>query len=115
VSAKILIVAEHDGAKLNPSTAKCVTCARALAGAEITVVVCAASAAAVAAQAAQLAGVTGVLTLENPANAHALAALLAPQIVAIAGPFSHVLRPLHYLWQGPHGANRGAPGRPAGE
>jgi electron transfer flavoprotein alpha subunit len=93
VSAKILIVAEHDGAKLNPSTAKCVTCARALAGAEITVVVCAASAAAVAAQAAQLAGVTGVLTLENPANAHALAALLAPQIVAIAGPFSHVLGP----------------------
>jgi electron transfer flavoprotein alpha subunit len=93
VSAKILIVAEHDGAKLNPSTAKCVTCARALAGAEITVVVCAASAAAVAAQAAQLAGVTRVLTLENPANAHALAAVLAPQIVAIAGPFSHVLGP----------------------
>ena len=45
VSAKILIVAEHDGAKLNPSTAKCVSCARTLAGAEITVVVCAVDAA----------------------------------------------------------------------
>jgi electron transfer flavoprotein alpha subunit len=93
VSAKILIVAEHDGAKLNVSTAKCVSCARTLAGAEITVVVCAADPAAVAAQAAQLAGVAGVLTVENPANAHALAAVLAPQVVALAGPFTHLLGP----------------------
>ena len=39
MSARILIVAEHDGTKLNPSTAKCVTCAHTLAGAEITVAV----------------------------------------------------------------------------
>ena len=51
MSARILIVAEHDGTKLNPSTAKCVSCARALADAEITVVVLAADAGAVAAQA----------------------------------------------------------------
>jgi len=50
VSAKILIVAEHDGTKLNVSTAKCVSCARAVAGAELTVVVCATSAAPIAAQ-----------------------------------------------------------------
>jgi len=93
VSAKILIVAEHDGSKLNPSTAKCVSCARALAGAEITVVVCAVDAAAVAAQAAKLTGVTRVLTVENPQNAHALAAVLAPQIVALAAPFTHLLGP----------------------
>jgi electron transfer flavoprotein alpha subunit len=93
VSAKILIVAEHDGARLNASTAKCVSCARALEGAEIVVAVCAADAAAVAAQAAQLAGVSRVLTVENPANAHALAAVLAPQLVALAGPFTHVLGP----------------------
>jgi len=93
VTARILIVAEHDGAKLNPSTAKCVTCARSLAGAEITVVVCAADAAAVAAQAAQLAGVGRVLSIDNPANAHALAAVLAPQIVAVAGPYTHLLGP----------------------
>ncbi|HXZ59680.1 MAG TPA: FAD-binding protein [Steroidobacteraceae bacterium] len=93
MSAKILIVAEHDGAKLNVSTAKCVSCARTLAGAEITVVVCAADPAAVAAQAAQLAGVARVLTVGNPANAHALAAVLAPQIVALAGPFTHLLGP----------------------
>jgi electron transfer flavoprotein alpha subunit len=93
VSAKILIVAEHDGGKLNASTAKCVTCARALEGAEITVAVCAAEPAAVAAQAAALAGVAGVVTLANPANTHALAAVLAPQIVALAAPYTHLLGP----------------------
>jgi electron transfer flavoprotein alpha subunit len=91
VTAKILIVAEHDGAKLNSGTAKCVSCARTLAGAEIVVAVCAADAARVAAEAAQLAGVTRVLAVENPANVHALAAVLAPQIVALAGPFTHLL------------------------
>jgi electron transfer flavoprotein alpha subunit len=93
VTAKILIIAEHDGSKLNPSTARCVTCARALPDAQITVVVLAAEAAAVAAQVAHLAGVGRVLTLEHSANAHALAAVQAPQVVAIAAAFTHVLGP----------------------
>jgi len=93
VSASILIVAEHDGKKLNPSTAKCVSCGRTLADAEITVAVLAVDASAVAAQAAQLAGVKRVLTVENSANLHPLAAVLAPQIVALAGPFTHLLGP----------------------
>ena len=37
--AKILIVAEHDGTRLNASTAKCVSCARSVAGAQIDVAV----------------------------------------------------------------------------
>ena len=93
MSTRILIIAEHDGKKLNTSTAKCVSCARALPGAEIAVAVLAADAAAVAAQAAQLEGVGRVLTVENPANLHALAAVFAPQVVALAGPFSLVLGP----------------------
>ena len=93
MSARVLIVAEHDGGKLNPATAKCVSCARALAGAEIAVVVCAVDAAAVAAQAARLAGVTRVLTVDNPANAHPLAAVLAPQLAALAGGYTHLLGP----------------------
>jgi electron transfer flavoprotein alpha subunit len=93
VSARILIVAEHDGGKLNPSTAKCVTCARALADAEVVVAVLAADASAVAAEAAQLSGVNRVLTVQNPANLHPLAAVLAPQIVALAGPFDLLLGP----------------------
>ena len=90
---KVLIVAEHDGARLNVSTARCVSCARALSGAEITIAVCAADTSAVAAQAARLEGVARVLAVANPANTHALAAVLAPQIVALAGPFTHLLGP----------------------
>jgi electron transfer flavoprotein alpha subunit len=93
VKPTILIVAEHDGAKLNVSTAKCVSCARSLSGAEITIAVCAADPGPVAVQAAQLAGVARVLTVAHPANVHALAAVLAPQIVALAGPYTHVLGP----------------------
>ncbi len=93
MSAKILIVAEHDGQKLNASTAKCVSAARTLSGAEISIVVCAADGAAVATQAAQLAGVSRVIRIDNPANEHALAAVLAPQIVAIAGPYTHLFGP----------------------
>ena len=93
MSARILIVAEHDGGKLNPSTAKCVSCARSLADAEVTVAVLAAEAGAVAAEAAQLGGVNRVLTVQNPANMHPLAAVFAPQIVALAGPFDLLLGP----------------------
>jgi electron transfer flavoprotein alpha subunit len=90
---RVLIIAEHDGAHLNPGTAKCVTCAAALADAQITVVVLAKDPAAVATQAAALAGVTRVLTVANPANEHPMAAILAPQIAAIARDFTHVLGP----------------------
>jgi len=34
-----------------------------------------------------------VVTIENAANAHALAAVLAPQIVAIAAPYTHLFGP----------------------
>jgi electron transfer flavoprotein alpha subunit len=93
MSSRILIVAEHDGAHLNLSTAKCVTCAAAIPDAEITIAVCAADAGAVASQAAALKGVARVLAVEHPANAHALAAVVAPQIAALAGSYTHVLGP----------------------
>ncbi|HUN73610.1 MAG TPA: FAD-binding protein [Steroidobacteraceae bacterium] len=91
--AKVLVIAEHDGATLNPSTAKCVSCARAIPGGEVTVAVCAADATAVAQQAARLQGVHRVLKIEDPANEHPLAAVLAPQLVQAAAGFSHVLGP----------------------
>jgi electron transfer flavoprotein alpha subunit len=77
--SKILIVAEHDGGRLNPATAKCVTCAKAIAGAEIVVAVFAADGAAVAAQAAQIAGVTRVLRVDHAANQQAVAACSRPR------------------------------------
>ena len=54
---KVLIVAEHDGSVLNPATGKCVTCAAALGGAEIDILVLASSAADIAAEASAIAGV----------------------------------------------------------
>jgi len=48
MSNRILVVAEHDGSHLNPSTAKCITCAAGVPDAEITVAVCAADAGAAA-------------------------------------------------------------------
>lgn len=91
--SKILVIAEHTAGKLNPATAKCVTCAQQIEGAEVHVAVLAADAKDVAAQAAQLQGVSRVLTVENPANAEPLAAVLAPQIVALAGEYSHLFGP----------------------
>jgi electron transfer flavoprotein alpha subunit len=93
VTARILIVAEHDGIRLNSSTAKCVTCARALQEPEIVIAVLAADGAAVSAQAAALSGVSRVLQVDNPVNAHALAATWAPQVAELANGFSHVFGP----------------------
>jgi electron transfer flavoprotein alpha subunit len=53
----------------------------------------AANAAAVATQAAQLAGVNRVVTVEDPANERALAAVLAPQVVALAKDYTHIFAP----------------------
>ncbi|MFZ9477656.1 MAG: electron transfer flavoprotein subunit alpha/FixB family protein [Steroidobacteraceae bacterium] len=91
--SKILVIAEHDGSKLNPATAKCVACASAIPGAEISVLVLAASAGVIAAQAASIAGVNRVLTIENSAFAQALAALIAPAVVGAAGEYTHVFGP----------------------
>ena len=91
--SKILVVAEHDGARLNASTAKCVSCASQIAGASIDVLVLAADGSAVAAQAAALAGVGKVLVAENPANVEPLAAVLAPQVAKLAAGYTHVFGP----------------------
>jgi len=91
--ARVLVVAEHDGLRLNAATARCVACARAIDGASIDVLVLAADAAPVAAAAARIAGLDRVLTLERAANADGLAAVLAPQVVSVAADYSHVLAP----------------------
>ncbi|MBS0583222.1 MAG: FAD-binding protein [Proteobacteria bacterium] len=92
--SKILIIAEHLNGKLNPSTARCVSCAQAIKADAIDVLVLAAAPDAIAADAAKIAGVSKVLTIANPANAHALAAVYAPQIVEVASSgYTHVLAP----------------------
>jgi len=92
--SKILIIAEHLDGKLNASTARCVTCARQIGADAIDVLVLAADPAGVAAEAAKLEGVSKVLTVARAENAHALAAVYAPQIAAAAkNGYTHVLAP----------------------
>ena len=90
---KILIVGEHDGKTLNPATAKCVTCASGIPDGEITIVLLGADTAGVAAQAAAVAGVKSVLRVDRPENEHPLAAIFAPQLVALAADYTHVFGP----------------------
>ncbi|RLA21021.1 MAG: electron transfer flavoprotein subunit alpha/FixB family protein [Gammaproteobacteria bacterium] len=90
---KVLIIAEHDGKHINGSTARAVTCAQGLSAESVEIAVFAAEGTALAGQAATLSGVTKVLLIENPANEHALAAVLAPQIEVLASEYSHVLAP----------------------
>lgn len=91
--AKVLIVAEHDGQTLNASTAKCVACASAIDSVDIDIAVFAANASTIAAEAAALDSVARVLSIENSANEHALAAVLAPQIVSLADNYDYVFGP----------------------
>lgn len=91
--SKILVIAEHLGGKLNSSTARAVSAAIAVKGEAIDVLVLADSVDAVAAEAAKIDGVSRVLTVARPENAHALAAVLAPQIARAAAGYSHVFVP----------------------
>jgi len=91
--AKILIIAEHDGQTLNAGTAKTVACAATIEGAEIDVAILAENSAHVAAEAATLESVSRVITIDNEANKYPQAAVLAPQVVALADGYSHVFGP----------------------
>jgi len=92
--SKILIIAEHLNGKLNSSTARCVTCAREIKADAIDVLVLSDAPDAIAAEAAKVDGVSKVLSVANAANAHALAAVYAPQIAAVAkNGYTHVLAP----------------------
>jgi len=91
--SKVLIVCEHLDGKLNASTAKCVSAAKALNPEAIDIVVLAADPAGVAAEAAKISGVARVLTVTNAANANAIAQVLAPQVAQLAAGYSHVFGP----------------------
>ncbi len=88
---RVLLIAEHADGVLNPSTAKAMNCATQIGPTDIAVFSDGPDA--VAAQAATLSACEKVLAVANPANASALAALLAPQAVALAADYTHVLAP----------------------
>lgn len=91
--SKVLIIAEHLDGKLNSSTAKCVSAAKALNPESIDIIVLADNADAIASEAAQIADVSRVLTLSRAENQYPIAQVLAPQIADIAKDYSHVFGP----------------------
>jgi electron transfer flavoprotein alpha subunit len=94
--AKVLLIAEHDGVKLNVGTAKVLACCADLGAEGVDVLVSGADGAGldgVCAQAATLSGVSRVLRNARAQNAAPLAAILAPQIVELAAGYGYVLGP----------------------
>src|SRR5690606_26814616 len=91
--SNVLVIAEHLDGALNASTARTVSAALALSPEAIDVAVLAADPSAVAAEAAKISGVTRVRAVANPANAHPIAQVLAPQVAELAKDYSHVFLP----------------------
>jgi len=91
--SKILVIAEHLGGKLNPSTARAVSAAMAIKPDALDVIVLSDAPDAIAADAARIDGVTKVIAIARPESAQALAAVLAPQVAAVAVDYSHVFAP----------------------
>lgn len=90
---RILVVAEHDGEHIQQSTARCLNCAKQIEAAGADVVVFAAADSPAAAEAARLDGVKRVLLVAQTGATASLAAVLAPQIVALAADYDCILAP----------------------
>lgn len=88
----VLLIAEHDNAHLKDATHKALTAAAQLGG-DVHVLVAGNNADTAAAQAAKLAGVAKVLHVDAPQYVRPLAEPMAALIVALAGPYDHVVAP----------------------
>lgn len=89
----LLVVAEHLDQQLNSATLRAVSAAQAVGADAIDLLVLSDAPDAVAAEAAKVDGIRKVLTVTRSENQHALAAVLAPQIAAVAADYSHVFLP----------------------
>ncbi len=90
--SRTLIIAEHDGQTLNPSTAKCANCATAI-GQEFDIVVMGSSVEEITSQAAAIDGAVTVFAIDAEHLANPLATNHASEIVAMADAYSHILGP----------------------
>ncbi len=86
----VLVIAERDGAGLKPAVLNAITAAAKI-GQPVHVLVAGADVGGVAAAAAAVAGVEKVLVADAPAYANPLAEVLEPLVLAVAGPYGHLL------------------------
>lgn len=95
-AASTLVVADHDGSALSPSTLSVVTAAKAVGGDVTVLVTGGAGVGDVAAEAAKVDGVTAVLSAEGDDNlAHGVAEDVAATVQAVhdANSFTHIFAP----------------------
>jgi electron transfer flavoprotein alpha subunit len=90
--SRTLIIAEHDGQNINPSTAKCAACATQI-GNEVDVLVLGSGISNVATEAAAITGVSKVIAVDAGHLKHPLAVNDAAEVVAMAADYSHILGP----------------------
>ncbi|HVI87877.1 MAG TPA: FAD-binding protein [Dongiaceae bacterium] len=86
----VLVLAEHDNAKLNEATLHAVAAAQKIGG-DLHILVAGSNAGAVADQAAKVGGVSKVLLADDAAYGDRLAENLAKLLVGLAGNYSHIL------------------------
>jgi electron transfer flavoprotein alpha subunit len=90
--SKTLIIAEHDGKSLNPSTAKCASCATAI-GQDFDIIVMGAGINEIASQAAAIDGAGTIFAVDAEHLASPLAINHAAEVIAVADGYSHILGP----------------------
>jgi electron transfer flavoprotein alpha subunit len=90
--SKTLIIAEHDGTNLNPSTAKCASGAAAI-GLPFDILVLGSSIDSISSEAAAIEGTDSVIAIDAAHLTNPLAAEQAAEVVAIADAYSHILGP----------------------
>jgi electron transfer flavoprotein alpha subunit len=88
----ILVVADHDNKTVNDGTLCTVAAAKEL-GSDVSVLVIGHDCKAVAQSAAAIEGVTQVLYCDNEIYTNAIAENIAPLVIGLATPFSHILFP----------------------
>lgn len=87
-----LLLAKHDNHVLNDATSKSLTAALAI-GSPVHVLVAGSGCRSVAEAAAKLDGVEKVLLAEDTSYEHRLAEPLAALVIAVAGPYEHLVAP----------------------
>ena len=88
--SRALVIAEHAGGVLKPSTARVITAARQLAQ-SVDVLIMGDSCAAAAKQTTEIEGVTRVLCAESGTLAHPMAETYAPVIANLAADYAYIL------------------------
>ena len=87
-----LVIAEHDNLSLRPATLNTVAAAAKIGG-DIHILVAGHGAQGAAELASKVAGVSKVLLADSDALGNGLAENVAAEVVALAGPYSHILFP----------------------